>query len=138
MLPRCHRLRRPSEFQRVYRRGRAWSTPLVTLHVAPAAEGRRVGISVSKKVGGAVVRNRVRRQLREALRAELPGWRRGCEVIVVARAAAATASWTELRAALRTLALRAGLPADPDSSEAACALPPGERRARSAGGVASC
>ena len=60
----------------------------------------RFGISTGKRVGGAVVRNRVRRRVREILRAWEHGGTVSWDILVVARPASADASFTELRAAL--------------------------------------
>lgn len=116
MLPRAHRLQRSPDFQRVYRRGRSWALPLLALHALPQPSGRRVGISVSKKLGKAVARNLVRRRLREATRAVITEWKDGCDVVLVARTAAATASFAELETALRELARRARLPMEPETA----------------------
>jgi ribonuclease P protein component len=114
MLPRDQRLRLDREFQRVYRRGRSWAHPLLVLHVLPGVAARRLGISVSKKVGGAVVRNRVRRRLREIVRAALPGTRSGFDLTLVGRAASAEASFQELAEAVWSLLQRARLPREPE------------------------
>lgn len=115
MLPRAHRLQRSPDFQRVYRRGRSWALPLLALHALPQPIGQRVGISVSKKLGKAVTRNLVRRRLREATRAVITEWKDGCDLVLVARSAAATASYAELEAAVQELARRAGLLREPDA-----------------------
>ena len=62
------RLSRSAEFERVYRRGRSRSNRWLVLHAFPreASDGPRLGLSVGRKVGGAVERNRVKRVLREA------------------------------------------------------------------------
>jgi ribonuclease P protein component len=134
MLPRDQRLRLDREFQRVYRRGRSWGHPLLVLHVLPADSSRRLGISVSKKVGGAVVRNRVRRRLREILRAALPGTRSGFDLILVARAAAAKATFAELAEAVQSLVQRARLSRPPEEGEdAPYRLPEGGPTSRRAG-----
>lgn len=119
MLPRDLRLRSNSDFQRVYRSGRSWAHPLLVLHVLPRPEGCRIGISTSKKLGKAVQRNRVRRRIREIVRAELPGWKPGFDAVIAARAPASEAEFSELRDALQELARRARLnrepSADPDT-----------------------
>ena len=108
-MKRTYRLRTRADFQRVRdAAARGWPHPLLVLYVAPNDLAiSRAGITVSGRVGKAVVRNRVRRRLREALRARWPRLPAGLDVLVVARPAAATASWLELGAALDQLLRRA-------------------------------
>ena len=84
------RLTRSADFDAVYRQGRSTASRHAVVYAFPRPGGEdgdvRVGLSVSRRVGGAVERNRLKRQLREALAAiesELP---RGCDLVVVARA----------------------------------------------------
>lgn len=85
------RLRRSSEIAFVRRRGSCVQLTTVAVYAAGSASGRtRVGVTVSKAVGGAVVRNRVRRRIRGALDALLPQ-RNGIRLLFVAKAAAGSA-----------------------------------------------
>ena len=81
------RLSRSAEFERVYRQGRSTANRYLVLYCFPSstAERPRLGLSVSRKVGGAVQRNKVKRLLREAfagVEAELSA---GQDIVVVAR-----------------------------------------------------
>ncbi len=67
----------------------------------------RIGISVSKRVGGAVVRNRVRRRVREAVRLRHPELRPSQDLVFIARPASAEADWPALRGATDDLLRRA-------------------------------
>jgi ribonuclease P protein component len=89
------RLTRSAEFERVYRQGRSHGNRFLVLYTFPrgngpataSADGPRLGLSVSRKVGGAVERNKVKRLLREAFTLEAEqvdaGWDE--DVVVVAR-----------------------------------------------------
>jgi len=114
MLPRDQRLRAREDFQRVYRSGRGWAHPLMVLHVVQRPAGKRAGFSISKKVGNAVVRNRLRRRLREIVRSHVPGWKEGLDAVFVARPDAAAAPFEELAAVVAELARRARLVREPE------------------------
>jgi ribonuclease P protein component len=109
-VKREHRLRSAAEFQRVRDQSpRVWPHRLLVLRVAPNdLDYARVGITVSGRIGKAVVRNRIRRRIREALRARFSSLAAGFDVLVVARPASAQASWLELGAALDVVLQRAG------------------------------
>ena len=99
MLPPAHRLHRAADFTEVVRRGRRAGTPLLTVHLLPAAAGlegvdrervdregvvpapARAGLVVSKAVGGSVVRHRTARRLRALLRPRLAGLGDGVQVV---------------------------------------------------------
>ena len=71
--------------------------------VANALDHDRFGISTGRRLGGAVVRNRVRRRIREIARGAPSASGRGWDILVVARPASVEASFDELRAALERL-----------------------------------
>lgn len=94
VLPAQNRLRRTQEFRSTVRRGVRIGRPLVVVHVVPgrgSGEPVRAGFIVSGSVGGAVVRNAVRRRLRHLVRDRLDRLPEGSRVIVRARPEAAAA-----------------------------------------------
>lgn len=101
-LARTSTLRRRTDFVHCYERGRRISGRYATLHVAANPEGHlRLGVTASRKVGGSVVRHRLKRWIRETYRRSP---RRGdfpaIDLVVHLRAAAATATYGELRGEL--------------------------------------
>ncbi len=99
-LPRGRRTRLTDspEFERIYRQGAAYRGRLFSVHAFPNDLGTsRLGLSVSRKVGNAVRRNAVRRRLREAFYAALPGISGNLDLVISARPAAADATFDELR-----------------------------------------
>src|SRR3954453_396334 len=97
-MRRADRLRRPADFQRVRAVRRSWGHPLLVLYVAPNdGQVTRLGISVGKRGGKAVGRNRVKRRVREAVRHRYADVRPGHDLVFIARAPAATAEWPALR-----------------------------------------
>jgi ribonuclease P protein component len=87
--PKRRRLSRSAEFERVYRQGRSKGNRYLVLFAFPRAEkgdeGPRLGLSVGRRVGGAVDRTRVKRVLREAFWEEARRLPAGSDYVVVAR-----------------------------------------------------
>lgn len=110
-FPKSGRLSRASEFARLKREGVSFHGKLIVLSVLqadPDAE-TRIGLITSRRVGGAVVRNRVRRRLREIVRALRPRLRRGLHLVIVARASAAKAEFAMLQSDVLSQAQRGAI-----------------------------
>ena len=108
-FPREARLVRRGEFDAVYRAGRRRSSSHFTVFLrANESPVSRFGVSIKKALGGAVVRNRIRRRLREIVRChrrEIPaGW----DIVIHPKSAAAKAPFAELTADLLRLLGSAG------------------------------
>ena len=107
------RLRRTGDFERVRQQGRTYRSPLLILSAAPALESgqgaARCGLAVSRRVGKAVVRNKLRRRLREIMRRTLPLVAPGWDLVLIARPPAAAASFAALAQTVVELLRRARL-----------------------------
>lgn len=109
-MKRANRLTRSIDFQRVRRLGKSFAHPLLILITAPnELPLTRIGISVSRAVGGAVARNRVKRRLRACLDENLAGLPSGWDLVLVARRPLLAAEYTQICSAVFTLLRRAGL-----------------------------
>jgi ribonuclease P protein component len=109
-MERRHRLRDNEQFQRVKKEGRSWSHFLLVLCALPnGLDYSRFGFSVSKRVGKAVDRNRVKRLLREATGARLGLVVPGHDLVFIARRPVAGAEYREVDLAVEHLLTLAGL-----------------------------
>jgi ribonuclease P protein component len=115
------RLKRRAEFLRAAQKGRKAAMPGLVLQVLPRGDDAplRVGFTVTKKVGNAVVRNRVRRRLREVARLLLPALGlRGADLVLIGRDATRTRDFARLGDDLRRALAKAGpIPADATVAE---------------------
>ncbi len=124
-MKRCYSLKKNKEFSFTYRQGRACSGRLFTLiyvksrpprrrkHAAPAPRVPQapvhIGLSVSKKIGNSVVRNRVKRRLRAAVTPFIPQIKPGFNLIVVARPTLIDEPFPNIEHAMRALLKKADL-----------------------------
>lgn len=107
-FPAAARVRAKADYSRVFERARRTSDPLLVLHRAAGEAPARLGLAVSRKVSPrAVVRNRIKRALREQFRLLRPQLQPG-DCVVVARSGAAGATSAQLRTAFIKALRRAG------------------------------
>lgn len=111
-LGRSERLRRAADIQAVFQRGHREERRSFVALWRLSGGGRRAGFAVSRRVGGAVERNRVRRRIREAYRLQQHALRSGIDVVFIGRPVALTEPFVdlyeEMRQALRALTRIAG------------------------------
>ena len=93
-------LKKNSDFRRLYAKGKSAVTPYLVLYARPNRLGEnRLGYTVSVKIGHAVVRNRVRRRLREIYRLNAPRLRQVYDLVIVSRSRAVGCAYRKLDAA---------------------------------------
>ena len=109
-MPPLPMLRRKADFDAIGRRGKSRSGRLLVLR-ALRTEGpaTRIGLSTPRSLGGAVQRNRLKRRLRDLVREQLDAMESGWDLLLIARPEAGTATYAELRGALRSLLERSGI-----------------------------
>lgn len=109
-MDRKYRLTSSTDFKRVRRTGKSYAHPLTILVVSPnQKEISRFGITAGRTVGGAVVRNKAKRQMREALREHLPSIEPGWDIILIARSPISETKMSQIRKSIAGLLKRAGI-----------------------------
>ncbi|MDR1205400.1 MAG: ribonuclease P protein component [Peptococcaceae bacterium] len=115
MLEKAHRLRKNAEFKFVYRYGKTYSNEWMILRLLRLKDPRkrdqpaRIGISVSKKVGGAVVRNKVKRRIAASLYHCADQLPEGTDLVFIARQALRDADFGQTQGAVLRLLAKAKL-----------------------------
>lgn len=102
-MQREHRLRRRNDFRRVFRAGSSTANRQFVVYKLKRCDGGpvRIGISVSRKVGKAVTRNRVKRLVKEVLRQKIDCLPEGTDLVIIARSPAATMDYHQVESSLR-------------------------------------
>lgn len=102
-------LKTPSDFSKVYKQGKSYADRNLVLYVRPnQLESSRLGLSISKKVGNAVKRNRVRRLIKEVYRATR-SFEKHYDFIIIARVRSSEAGYKEINKSMRYLFRKAGI-----------------------------
>lgn len=110
MKQNVYRLKKNKEFRKVYSLGRSFADRRIIIYLHKnAKEESRFGFTVSKKVGNAVIRNKVRRKLKEICRLNRSKIKKGFDVIVIARPAAAGEKYLDFEKSFIWLIKKSGL-----------------------------
>lgn len=103
-------IRKTAQFQEVYRQGKSYANKYLVMYVLEnSSDERRLGISVSKKVGNSVVRHRITRLIRESYRLHKELFSSGLDIVVIARASAKDRSFQEIESAFLHLGRMHGI-----------------------------
>ena len=103
-VKREYTIKENRDFRRMYAKGRSGVSPCLVVYCRPnRRDHNRLGVTVSAKLGHAVVRNRVRRRLREIYRLSQNRMKQGYDIVLVARTRAVTANYHELERAYRRI-----------------------------------
>ena len=117
MLKRINRLKKRYQFNYVYKSGEHFSGEHIVLYTATSkTKNIKIGLAVTKKVGHAVVRNKIRRRLREIIKKELPNLKQNYNIIIIARDNVTEASFEQLSLELNKLIKKANLIKDEEVS----------------------
>lgn len=109
-LPKACRIVRTNEYRAIYRTGRrVRSANFILFHLPSSGRESRIGLAVGRKVGGAVVRNKVRRRMREIIRRLRPLVRPPSKIALVAHPGVAALDYTQMEREMTSLLQRAGL-----------------------------
>ena len=105
-----YRLKKNSSYEYLYRRGTSIPCRLMILIFCPSKQKLpKIGFSVTKKIGKATVRNRVRRRMKEQARSLIPHFAEHTNYVFVARANLVDAEFAEIGASMKYLLKKAGL-----------------------------
>lgn len=116
-MERKYRLRAAVDFRRTKRQGKSWANRMMVLCALPNGLNiSRFGFSVSKRIGNAVKRNRVRRRIREYVRLHLDSIEVGWDLLFIVRPSASEAGYAEIGGAIDDLLSRSKLNRKPSAT----------------------
>lgn len=100
-MDKNHRLRKNMEFKRVYSGGKNyWNRNLILYVRKNGLQNSRIGITITKKIGNAVVRNRIRRRIKEIYRLKLGNIKNGYDLILIPKKNVIDISYKDLESAM--------------------------------------
>jgi len=102
---RTHGLKKDSDFRKVYKHGKSFANRYLVMYILNnKSENSRIGISVSKKVGKAIIRNKVRRRIKEAYRLNIDEKiKNGYDIVFIARVAIKDADYVDIEKSMKHL-----------------------------------
>lgn len=107
-MSKTGRLRKNHEFRYVYNAGKVYANNLVVMYIVlNKTSCNKTGFSVSKKVGKSVIRNKVRRRMKESYRLNSGRIKKGYNIVFISRVKANSASYAEIEKAMLSLFRRA-------------------------------
>ena len=110
MLKREYRLKKKYQFNYVYRVGRSNSGKFCVLYFAPSKNKNvKIGISVSHKIGGAIIRNRTKRKMREAVQKYLDQIKQNFNIVFIAKNAILDANYAQIEQEIELLLKKSSL-----------------------------
>lgn len=103
-------LKKSHEFRRMYSKGKSAAGSVLVIYCRRSKPGKnRLGITVGSKLGGAVVRNKVKRRIREAYRINEDKFKTGWDIVIVARVRAGSAPFSQIESSVINLSRQLGL-----------------------------
>ena len=100
-MEKKYRLRKNMEFKKVYSGGKSyWNRNLILYVRKNELENSRIGITITKKIGNAVVRNRIRRRIKEIIRLKLGNIKDGYDLIIIPKKNVQDISYKDLESAM--------------------------------------
>ena len=108
-MNKLHRLTSSRAFDYIHRRGKSVANSNLVLIIAPTKYTLRVGFSVSKKVGKAVIRNKTKRRMKEGMRLLIPHLDNGYNYVFIARVNAANCDYHILLGSMKHLLFKSGM-----------------------------
>lgn len=102
---RTHGLKKDFDFRKVYKHGKSFANRHLVMYILNnKSENSRIGISVSKKVGKAIIRNKVRRRIKEAYRLNIDEKiKNGYDIVFIARVAIKDADYSDIEKSMKHL-----------------------------------
>jgi ribonuclease P protein component len=112
-LKKSLRLTKNLEFKNVYRSGRRWTSPFFTMYIKKNNLGySRLGVSVSKKVGKSVVRNKIKRRIKEIIRTNYGFIKNGWDIVFSVRPLSVDLEYTNMEKEVKNLLKRGRIYSD--------------------------